>query len=64
MYLHSVIPFYIVVFIVSGGVRHSHPGFKLPTLPYLQCEFVWMPYKQIHHLLFCCVPDKRAALQL
>lgn len=25
------LPLYILVFIVSGGVRHSHAGFKLPT---------------------------------
>ncbi len=33
MYLHSVITslLYIVVFIVSGGVRHSHNGFKWST---------------------------------
>lgn len=26
-----------------------------------QCEFVWLHYKQIHHLFVCCIPDKVAA---
>lgn len=31
MYLQSVIPFYIVVIIVSGRVHPYCTGFKLPT---------------------------------
>lgn len=44
MYLHSVNT-YNVVFIISGGVRHSHHGF---IYTYLQHGFVWLHSKQIH----------------
>ncbi len=30
MYLHSVITCLYIIFIVSGGVRHSHAGLKSP----------------------------------
>ncbi len=57
---------YIVVLIVTGGVRHSThmihrmwcQELSINMLDYIVNNIVLLLYKQMYHLFFCCISDR------